>query len=272
MPDHAAREQPAAESPASPADHDRPGMGPDRLRRVRWAARAHRAAAQAVRDGPAVAAAGRLRGRAGRLQPAARARLDPAGHLLRLAAARSGRGDPRRGLLHRARPGHHPRARGPLPGAPPAGVDRGRGGRIRRGRARGGRGRRGGPDPGELAAGRREYPGDPRRARPLDRLPGGRRGGRRDRRAVAGHRPGGLRAGRGRGADLAGGPPARPGSPGRVAGPGSGSSGPAPSGPGLPGWARSCCRWPPRCLPRAACSRWPGRASRSVLSPTAGVS
>ena len=56
-----------------------------------------------------------------------------------------------------------------------------------------------------------------------------------------------------------------------------------PQGPGLPGpgairagavpgWARSCCRWPPRCRPPGACSRWPGKASRSVRSLTAGVS
>ena len=194
-------------------------MGPDRLRRVRRAARAHRATAHTVRGGPAVAAAGRLRRRAGRLQPAARAGLDPAGHLLRLAAARPGRSDPRRNLLHRPGPGDHPRACGPLPGPPPAGVDRGRGGRIGRGRACGGRGRRRGPDPGELAAGRRDQPRDPRRPRPLDRVSRGRRPGCGDRRAVAGDRPGRLRAGRGRDPGPPGPPLSRPRAGGaRVAG------------------------------------------------------
>ena len=48
----------------------------------------------------------------------------------------------------------HPRAGGPVPGPPSAGLDRRRRRRGGRGRACGGRGRCGGPDPGELAAGR----------------------------------------------------------------------------------------------------------------------
>ena len=51
-----------------------------------------------------------------------------------------------------------------------------------------------------------------------------------------------------------------------------GSSGPGSSGPGRSGLGAARCRWPPRCLPRLACSRWPGRASRSVLSRMAGAS
>ena len=123
----------------------------DRVHRLRRSARAHRAAAAAVRGAQAVAGRAGVRGRHRGMQPAARAGLDRAGHLLRLAGPRPcGRAG--RAGLHPARAGLHPGAVRAVPGGHAAAVGEGR--RSRSGRC-GGRGRGPGPGPGSGPAGTR---------------------------------------------------------------------------------------------------------------------
>src|SRR5258708_7171419 len=119
-------------------------MGRDGLHRLRWPAHPHRVAAQTVRAGAPVADRRRLRGRDRRHQPAARTGLHPAGHLVRLAAARPARRHRRRGVLHRPRPDPHPCPGRSVPGgasAPPGD------GRRCRGRGISARLRQGAVDP-----------------------------------------------------------------------------------------------------------------------------
>ncbi len=71
---------------------DRARVGPDRLHRLRRAARAHRAVSRAVRAAPRAGSTERaVRARDRRHQPAARPGLDAARDLLRVAAARGPR-------------------------------------------------------------------------------------------------------------------------------------------------------------------------------------
>ena len=107
-------------------------------------------------------------------EPPSRPRVDPAGHLLRLAAARSEGRHSRRAVFHRPGTRADSRAVGGLFGGPSARLDPRGGGRRRSGRSCG-RAQRGmGTGPCEL-----EEDGDRSRAKdPLDRL---RVGGRRHR-------------------------------------------------------------------------------------------
>ena len=93
-------------------------MGPNRFSAL-GAARAHRAAARALRQAPRLARAQRVRGRDRRVQPAPRPCLDAACDVLRLAGrGRTGRSSA--GLLHPARADPDPRARRAVPrGSPP---------------------------------------------------------------------------------------------------------------------------------------------------------
>ena len=161
------------------------GMGPDRLHRLRRAARAHQAAAPAVRRAQGLAGRPRVRGRHRRLQPDARPGLHPAGHLLRLAAPRARWRPDRRRRVHHPRPDRHPRPVRAVRGRFPAAVGARRRGRRGRRRAR----RRG---PGRLVAARPQL-AQPRLRRPLARLPRRRARRRRDHRRLAGPRAARLR-------------------------------------------------------------------------------
>ena len=93
-----------ASAPSRPCDRDdRARVDAHRVRRLRRAAGAHRAAARAVRRAPRVDRGARVRGRARGVQPAARPGLDAAGDLQRVAGRRPGRCRRRRARLHPAR-------------------------------------------------------------------------------------------------------------------------------------------------------------------------
>ena len=109
----------------------------------------------------AVDAAQRVRGRDRRDQSAARSRVDPAGHLLRLAAPRVGRGAWSAGCASSSRTDRHPGPVGGVPGHPPARL----GPRGRR-RRRGSRAGRGGPGRIGLVPASWERIGPAERSRP----------------------------------------------------------------------------------------------------------
>ncbi len=129
------------------AAHHRAGVGPHRVHRLRWAARAHHAVPRAVRNTPGMADRGSVRARDRGDQPAARTGLDTARDLLRLAAARPPGGAHRRTQFHSARAGGDPRALRAVPLGIAAHVDSGRrdgsrrSSRRRRDQGRAGRGR-----------------------------------------------------------------------------------------------------------------------------------
>src|SRR5439155_886228 len=97
---------------------------------------AHRAAAPALCRPPRLAGRPGVRGRGGRVQPAARPGVDAAGDLLRVAGTRPGRRAPRRYRLHPPGAGGDPRARRAVPHRHATGV--GQGCRGRRGCCGGG--------------------------------------------------------------------------------------------------------------------------------------
>ncbi len=94
-------------------------MGTNRLHGLRWAARAHRLVARALRRSKGVADRHRVRGRGRDVQPLARSRFDAAGDLLRLARRRAGRRRRGRRGVHPPGTGGDPRARGVFLGSPP---------------------------------------------------------------------------------------------------------------------------------------------------------
>ena len=192
-----------------------------------------------VVDQRAVGRPARVRGCAGRLQPPARPRLDPAGDLPCPAGRRPAWRRGRRPRLHRARRGPDHRAVRRVLRRDPARLGawrRGRGGR-RRGRGRGARGRRPGPAEPRPHA-------EPRPVVRLRRARGRRRGAGRSlpRAGAAGLRPARVRDRR------------------RLRRPGAPHSWPCDRDAGA-------SRPPPEVSARS-----PGSRSRSVRCPMAGAS
>ena len=157
------------------ARHDRQGVGPHRLHRVRRAAHAHRHAASPGRRARGMDRRDRIRGCHRGDEPLAGAGIDAARHLLRLAAARPSRRAGGRRLLHLPGVGDHHRAGRAVPRLQPTDLGEGR-----RARGRGGGGAR-----------RRQRcaRADPDQLAPC-------RSGARPPRALGGLRPGGRRRGR----------------------------------------------------------------------------
>ncbi len=133
-----------------------------------------------------------VRGRHRRHEPAARAGVDAAVDLLRVATARAARSDHRWTVLHRARPDPDPGAGCPVPERSSAARGQGCGGRSRRSCRRRGRPRGVGPGAGELETSASTTP-----ARQVGRVRGGR--GRSHRRCRAVRGPGAARRGGRRG-------------------------------------------------------------------------